>query len=205
FQDWGKPEALLNTVGLGLAPVNPAYVVGSHQSRLVKLLRDGHQNVKLSPEEIGKIITWIDIGGPYYPDYYSANPDNVAGRSPLTIAQTKRLEELTSLKILTGFRDSPTHDQHRFLISFDRPERSPILGKLDPASEAYREALSIIRAGQELMKKNPEADQPGFIPCADHQAREKKYQRLTERERIRREALATGRKVYDPGIGPKAK
>jgi hypothetical protein len=200
FQNWGKPEALLNTVGLGLAPINPAYAIGSHQSRLVKLLKDGHHEVKLSPEESEKIITWIDIGGPYYPDYYSANPDNVAGRSPLTIAQTKRLEKLTGLKILGGFSDSPVHAQHRFLISFDRPELSPILKKLDPNTEPYREGLAIIRAGQELMKKNPEADQPGFVACAEHQARETKYQRLRERERIRREALADGRKIYDPGI-----
>jgi len=205
FQNWGKPEALLNTVGLGLAPINPAYAVGSHQSRLVKLLRAGHQNVKLSPEEMERVITWIDIGGPYYPDYYSANHQNVAGRSPLTIAQTKRLEELTGWKILGGWNNNPSFGQHRFLISFDRPERSPILGKLDPAGQAYREALAIIRAGQKVMKENPEADQPGFVMCADHQAREEKYQRLRERERIRREAIASGKKIYDPGIGARQK
>ena len=101
--------------------------------------------------------------------------------------------------------DPPTFGHHRFLISFDRPELSPILEKLAPASEAYSEVLSIIRAGQDEMKKNPEADQPGFTACADHKAREEKYLRLRDRERGRREALAAGRNVYDPGIGPQSK
>jgi hypothetical protein len=202
FQNWGQPEALLNTVGLGLAPVNPAYAVGSHQSRLVKLLQAGHHEVKLSAEEFETIVSWIDIGGPYYPDYYSANPDHVAGRSPLSVEQTKRLEELTGIKMLDGHNDSPSFGQHRFVMSFDRPERSPILEKLPPGGEAYREVLAILHAGRETLNKHPEAGQPGFVASAGHQAREAKYRRLRERERIRREALAAGRKIYDPGIEP---
>ena len=53
---------------------------------------------------------------------------------------------------------------------------------------------------QQELRENPEADMPGFACCAEHLAREEKYQRLRSREQARREAIAEGRKIYDPGI-----
>jgi hypothetical protein len=78
---------------------------------------------------------------------------------------------------------------------------SPCLRKLDQAGDAYREALAIIQAGQAELRKNPEADMPGFRPCEEHQVRETKYESLREREQKRRQALSDGRKVFDPEIG----
>jgi hypothetical protein len=204
FQNWGKTNALLNTVGLGLAPINPAYAIGSHRSRLVEVLKGGHNKVALSAEELDRIVTWIDIGGPYYPDYACAHPTNVAGRATITEAQAGRLEKLTGISVRGGERN-PTHATHRLWLSFNRPELSPCLRKLDKTSEAYREALAIIRAGQAELRKNPEADQPGFRPCEEHQARETKYQALHEREQTRRQALADGQKLYDAGVEKRAK
>ncbi len=167
---------------------------------MVEILKEGHYDTELSDKEMERVITWIDIGGPYYPDYASAHPDNVAGRSPLTIQQVKRLGELTSLDFLQSRSNEPSYATHRLWISFDRPELSPCLKKLTVESDAYREALAIIRAGQNELRDNPEADMPGFVSCAEHQAREEKYQRLRTRERDRRSAIAQGRKIYDPGI-----
>lgn len=48
----------------------PPYTHGSHASKLVKLLRDGHYDAKLSQEEWVKLVTWIDCGAPYYGSYY---------------------------------------------------------------------------------------------------------------------------------------
>jgi hypothetical protein len=200
FQNWGRESAWLNTVGLGLAPIKPAYATGAHRSRLVELLRRGHYEVRLSLEELDRIVTWIDLGGPYYPDYACAHPTNVAGRAPLSIAQLNRLAELTGLPLSDG-QGNPGFAGHRLWLSFDRPEVSPCLRKLDKASDAYREALEIIQAGQAELRKNPEADMPGFRPCAEHQVREAKYQTLREREASRRQALAEGGKAYDVGMG----
>jgi hypothetical protein len=200
LQHWGDAAALVNTVGLGQAPINPAYAVGSHRSRLVELLRRGHQEVTLSPEEMDRVITWIDLGAPYYPDYACAHPDNVAGRSALTLAQATRLGELTGLQFFGDPQGSPVYYSHRLWTSFARPELSPCLQKLDSGSDAYREALAILRQGQAELQSNPEADMPGFRYCAEHQTRDLKYERLRERERGRREALADGRRLYDPGI-----
>ncbi|MBM3861327.1 MAG: hypothetical protein FJ395_17000 [Verrucomicrobia bacterium] len=200
FQNWGKTNALLNTVGLGLAPINPAYAIGSHRSRLVDVLKRGHNKVTLSAQEMDRIVTWIDIGGPYYPDYSCSHPTNVAGRAPISVAQLNRLGELTGIS-LSDAQGNPGYAGHRLWITFDRPELSPCLRKLDKASAAYREALAIIRAGQDELRRNPEADMDGFRPCDEHQSRETKYQALRDREQTRRHALAAGRKVFDPGIG----
>ena len=196
FQNWGGDNALLNTVGLGLAPINSAYAIGSHRSRLVELLKKGHQDVVLLDEEMKRIITWIDIGGPYYPNFASAHPNNFAGRSPLSIPDVQRLEELTGI-VFANKNGNISYAFHKPWISFDRPELSPCLQKLDKNSDTYHEALSIIIKGQLEFQNNPEADMPGFKYCKEHQEREEKYNRLLCREHIRRKALAEGRKVYD--------
>ena len=48
----------------------PPYSHGSHRSRLVKVLKEGHYDVKLSRQEWIKLVTWIDCGAPYYGSYY---------------------------------------------------------------------------------------------------------------------------------------
>jgi hypothetical protein len=202
FQKWKEEGALLDTVGLGLAPLVPANAIGARRSRLVDLLQRGHEGVKLTAEEMDRIVTWIDIGGPYYPDYASAHPDNVAGRAPLSVPQVKRLEELTGAPILGGAAADPRYSSYRLWLSFDRPELSPCLRQLDRESPAYREALALLQQGQAELQKTPEADLPGFRYGAEHQAREDTYQRLREAEITRRRALAGTGTVYDPGIEP---
>ena len=123
----------------------------------------------------------------------------MAGRAPLSIAQLNRLAALTGLPLSDG-QGNPGFAGHRLWLSFDRPEVSPCLRKLDKAGEAYREALAIIQAGQAELRKNPESDMPGFRPCDEHQVREAKYQALRDREQNRCQALSNGRKVYDPDI-----
>ncbi len=65
IQEWnGGDYAMMH------AEVVPPYTYGSHRSRLVKLLKDGHYDVNLSREEWIKLVTWIDCGAPYYGSYY---------------------------------------------------------------------------------------------------------------------------------------
>jgi hypothetical protein len=44
----------------------PPLTYGSHTSKLVALLRKGHYEVKLSQEEMIRLLTWIDANAPYY-------------------------------------------------------------------------------------------------------------------------------------------
>ena len=48
----------------------PPYTLGSHASKLVKLLRDGHEDTKLSRQEFIRLVTWIDANSPYYGSYF---------------------------------------------------------------------------------------------------------------------------------------
>ena len=48
----------------------PPKTVGSHNSKLIKTLRTGHHNVKLSKEEFTRLVTWVDANAQYYGSYY---------------------------------------------------------------------------------------------------------------------------------------
>jgi len=48
----------------------PPYTLGSHASRLITLLRQGHEEVLLSREEWIKLVTWVDANAPYYGSYF---------------------------------------------------------------------------------------------------------------------------------------
>jgi hypothetical protein len=51
------------------SPIAP-YTLGSHVSKLVRLIREGHEGVDLSKPEFIKLVTWIDANSPYYGSYF---------------------------------------------------------------------------------------------------------------------------------------
>ena len=44
----------------------PGGMYGALGSRLMKMLREGHEDVKLSDEELRTIAAWIDLNGIFY-------------------------------------------------------------------------------------------------------------------------------------------
>ena len=80
--------ALVNTIrewagaaySMQHAPAVPPYTYGSHQSKLVEVLRSGHYDVELSQPEWIKLVTWIDCGAPYYGSYYGRRHLNYRGQ-----------------------------------------------------------------------------------------------------------------------------
>jgi len=190
-------------IGAGPAETQSARSWGSHASKLVQALRKGHNNVRLSPEEFDRIVTWIDINAPYYPTYASAFPDNLTGRCPIEPKAMQRLTELTGVP----FNDLASFGASRGpQISFDRPELSPCLkGLASGPAAALEEALTIVRQGATALAATPRGDSTaeGIAMCPTDRQREEFYQarRLIETEA--RRALATGARVYDPGLpGP---
>ncbi|MCX6929309.1 MAG: hypothetical protein NT154_39725, partial [Verrucomicrobia bacterium] len=193
---WNQPDGYLHTVGAGPAEIQPANSWGSRASPLVKLLRKGHNKVVLSQEEMDRVITWIDLNAPYYPNYACTYPDNLAGRSPLNEAELARLKELTKVDFAgqNGFGSLQGP-----VLSLDRPELSPCLaGAGAPASERYQAALAIIRLGKERLAAHPRGDTDGFEMCKADQDRETKYAARQALEQRNRTAIREGRKVYDP-------
>lgn len=188
-------QGALACVGAGPAEIQQAYSWGSHPSRLIKTLRAGHQDVKLTAEELDRLITWVDLNAPYYPRYECAYPQNPGGRSPLTDGECKRLKELTGVQI--AFSHGP---KQRSTVSFARPELSRILAGLAPDAPARAEALALIQEGARRLQAKPRADMEGFVPDAKDQARETKYQARLGEERRVYEAVRTGKRVYDPGL-----
>ena len=79
----GNPEhPLVNWVSAQSAPpMLPPYSAGSASSKLIQLLKAGHEEVQLSQEEMDKLCAWIDLGVPFCGDYTEAhawNADEIA-------------------------------------------------------------------------------------------------------------------------------
>ena len=185
-----RRKNLVKVVGAGPPDVQMPYSWGSHASKLVRVLRGGHNNVKLDAESFDRIVTWIDINAPYYPSYASVYPDNLYGRCPLDGRQLAALAKLTG-KDVNG-------QHHEPLISFTRPALSPCLAGLkEKRDPRYAEALAIIRAGQQMLAKRPRMDMPYAKLYGIDADREAKYQRMAHRETEARKAIVADRKHYD--------
>ena len=117
----------------------------------------GHHDVKLSAEELDRIITWVDLNAPYYPTYNCAYPESVSGRCPLTRPQLARLCELVGPPFNWGDEGSPFNSfgsSPGIMVSFDRPELSPCLAVFkDKADPRYVEALALIQAGKRCWRR----------------------------------------------------
>jgi hypothetical protein len=185
-----QSRGLTGAIGAGPAGHFPALTWGSTTSPLIKMLAKGHNKVKLSAEDMDRLVTWIDLNAPYY----SARPGPMPGRNPLDTKATNRLSKLT------GLNSNIMHKADLYpgpQISFDRPEMSPCLERIkDPSKRS--EALAIIQSGKESLRKLPRADMPGFGKL--HKADEKRLEHYRKYRRIEqevREAIRNGEKVYD--------
>ncbi len=194
-----RSKGYVKVVGAGPFRTQLPKSWGSHASSLVKLLVDGHQDPKideefqLTPEEFDRIVTWIDINAPYYPEYASAYRGNKYGRSPLNPGELAELAKLTGVKF--GDQQFSSH------VSFTRPELSPCLAKFsDQEDPKYRRALEIIRGGQESLALRPRADMPGFVLVDPVEIKqEDKYRARLQTELEMRKSIVDGRRRFEGG------
>ncbi len=159
-----KNQDLVKVIGAGPAPVQNPRTWGSSVSRLAQVVLNGHGDperdaqLKLSQEDKDRVITWLDINAPYYPEYSTPFPQNAGGRSPLTQNQAKRLTELTGL----SFERNHGSQGNANKVWFTRPELSACLEGLAKDSAEYKEVLSIIQAGKAALEATPRPDMPGY-------------------------------------------
>ncbi|HNX35959.1 MAG TPA: hypothetical protein PKM57_15120 [Kiritimatiellia bacterium] len=185
-------QGAITCVGGGPAEIQQAYSWGSHPSKLIQKVRAGHADVRLSLEELDRLITWVDLNAPYYPHYECAYPQNLGGRCPLT------KDELNRLKVLTGVQVANSHSaKQRATMSFARPEVSRILLPVASNATVRAEALELIVEGARRLKERPRADMDGFVPVEQDRARESKYQARRAEERRVYDAIRNGKKLYD--------
>lgn len=201
-----RTKGLVRVPGAGPHNKFEPYFWGSSQSKLVKIFLEGHPDPEIDakrkekgvyvdkttdPEAFLRVITWIDINGPYYPTYGSAYRDNPYGRSPLTFAETARLETLTGQKGLALAQN----------ILFDRPELSPCLnqwGEDGKTSDDYKEALGLIVSGQKRLAEQGRGEESDFKPVAAVEIdQQKRYDYFQLRAKTTRDAKQRGEKLND--------
>lgn len=185
---WGR--GYLSCVGGGPAEIRPAKSWGSLKSKLVQVIKAGHQGVKLAPDEMAAIQTWIDLNGVYYPYYDSSYPDGVFGRGPLTPAEYGQLQKLSGGRLT---RESSSRG--KVWISLSRPELSPILKEVTP--EAAAEITRLLEKGRQRLEACPRADMEGFRPSSWCVRQLGKYADLEAAENKVRQAMEEGSKLYD--------
>jgi len=99
IQEWitlprSNPEDFLAPVmkegNMAHVEAKPPRSVGSHASRLIEILRQGHYDVELPREDFIKLVTWIDANAPYYGSYFGRrnlrHKDHPDFRRPPTLA-----------------------------------------------------------------------------------------------------------------------
>ena len=203
-------KPLVSSIDAGPVRVVGPYSWGSHRSRLVDLLRDGHHDVRLDPESFARIVTWIDLNTPYYPTHATYFQTNTYGRCPLDHKQLEELGRLVAagpngasfgwngVTSYGGKRLSQLIMQFGSPINFTRPERSLVLEAFaDPNDPNYAAALAIVRQGARTLAEHPRPDMPGFVPCESDALRLDFHAQRCAAERANRAALARGERVED--------
>lgn len=186
----------VSLVGGGPADIQQAYSWGSHVSRLSQIIERGHYGVKLTQKEKEYLYAWMDLNGVYYPVYESAFDNTLAGRCPLTYEEVDRLSELTGVNV----RALNGHGRKmQAQIAFDRPEKSPILDAIRTDKAKYDEAVALIAAGRDRLKKTPRGDvERKLVPCERHEAMLQKYDEKVAEIAASNRKIANGEKYYDP-------
>ena len=98
----GVTNNVVNWIGAQSVPeMLPPYMAGAASSKLISMLRKGHNKVKLKGEDMDKFTAWIDLYVPYCGDYTEANSwseDEVSKYSHF-MEKRKRMEELEKKNI----------------------------------------------------------------------------------------------------------
>jgi len=150
---------MITCVGGGPADIQQAYSWGASQSKIIKVIENGHKGTSLNQEEMKTLNTWIDLNGVYYPEYECAFPNNPSGRSPISHDELKELGKLTGI----DFYKLKVHSRKMGpQLSFDRPELSPCLDSVKSPADRER-VLEILALGQERLQATPRCDMDGFV------------------------------------------
>ena len=158
-----KKDVGVRVVGAGPAQVLAARQWGANLSPVAQVVLHGHRDpandivdgkrIVVDPESVDRVMTWIDLNAPYYPEYATGFPNHPFGRAPITDAETRRIAELTGL--------NPFDSRNFTAFSFTRPECSPALAGVKNAADRA-EAIAILQRGRKRFDETPGADMSGF-------------------------------------------
>jgi len=118
---------------------------------LIQTLRQGHYDVHLNAEEMDRLITWVDLNGPYYPSY-AARFRAIRPAVPLSNDQFKRLKELTGVDMAKY----GGHEIPRGMDQFRSPGTQPDPGEdPDQNGAAYRKRWRFFGPASRRYKQPP--------------------------------------------------
>jgi hypothetical protein len=86
IQEWTSPEpdksgpSYVSNGSMSHIEAVPPYTYGSHKSRLIEVLRKGHNKVVLPQEQFIKLVTWVDANAPFYGSYFGRRNIAAKGR-----------------------------------------------------------------------------------------------------------------------------
>jgi len=86
IQEWTSPEpdksgpSYVSNGSMSHVEAVPPFTYGSHKSRLIEVLRKGHNKVALPQEEFIKLVTWVDANAPFYGSYFGRRNIAAKGR-----------------------------------------------------------------------------------------------------------------------------
>ena len=83
----------------------PPYCAGAARSPLIDLLRSGHQGVTLTPDELRRFATWIDLLVPCFGDYRDTLTGDNLARYEHFLAKRKAWEEEEARNVQALVRD----------------------------------------------------------------------------------------------------
>ncbi len=162
----------VSLIGGGPAKTQQAYGWGSHKSLLTTVVDNTHpkhKKVDLSDEDRKVLYEWMDVNGTYYPTYETAFGDNPAGRSPLTVQETKELIELTGV----NFNQLSTSKRKvTAQVAFERPEQSPCLDAIRDDKVKFDRAVEIITIGQKRLLETPRGDIESQLVVCEQQRKQ---------------------------------
>ena len=154
-------------------PLRRPKTYGSHASKLIEVLRATHrERVKLPPDDLRRIVTWIDSNAPYYGTYLYTRPGTLGGRDLLTGKIRGALKAVFDRRCASCHQEEVARVER---VSFTQVEESPALlaplakaaggteacGKAvfpnreDPDAQAL---LAALHALEEEIKTNPRMD-----------------------------------------------
>ncbi len=155
-----------------------------------------HEDIQLSQEEFDRVMTWLDLNGVYYPTYACAYPNSLTGRCPLDSSQLGRLAQLTGIDL----GRARNHARQSRSASQLRPARTePLPGEVHGQATipATRKRWRSSRPAKRCWPSDRGPTCPAFSPATWISHREEKYAARQQAEARSREAIRTGKKVYD--------
>ena len=150
------------------------YAFGSHRSRLIEVLDAGHYGVSLAPEEFERLVTWIDLNGPYYGTYEHTRPERYVGRDALPAADQVRqmlgarnCAQCHPQQVGADYEMNLTHPEWSAVLTAPLPRQAGGRGLCGEAGFGgtddpdYQAVLSVLTAAAAELRQRPRMDMPG--------------------------------------------